>query len=180
MLSTTSGVIDVFWGTSVMIHSDSIFIRMSHVFISSLHQPQAERRLPIELVVPWLSKARATIRRVLLCVLGSIGVSRILLSSTAEQSFEGDVQVRTKSRLSKENKGNATGPESARESASTRDIIGRGSATESASTRASAKRDASLGIKATLTDRNPHDHLPTSKRDTNGAESARESASASI
>ena len=59
---------------------------------------------------------------------------------TAEQSFEGYVGVRTKIHLPKESRGDITGPESARGSASTRDTIGPESARESARARASAKR----------------------------------------
>ena len=73
-------------------------------------------------------------------------------------------------------KKDTTGLESARGSASTRDVTGSeipresarvwantdgGSATKSTRTRASAKRDASLGVEATLTEREPHNHLPS-------------------
>ena len=68
-------------------------------------------------------------------------------------SFEGDVQVRTKSHLPKESRRDTGGPESARESVSTCTNTHQESATESASTRASARRDANVGVEVILTDR---------------------------
>ena len=78
-------------------------------------------------------------------------------------------------------RGDTTGPERARDSASAWANTGRESATESASsTRASAKRDASRRVEATLMKREPRDPLPKqSRRDTTGSESARESVTAS-
>ena len=85
--------------------------------------------------------------------------------SITEQRFGGDVQVRMKNHLPKESRRGTTGTESAR---------------ENASTRVSAKRDASLGVEATLADREPHNHMSMeSRRDHTGPESSRESARAS-
>ena len=140
-----------------------------------------------------LSGARATIKILFSCVFGKFWVPGIVPSSIAEQSFEGDIQVRTTSHPLSESKGDATGPASARERTSTRYTTGsesvtesasswantdRGSATDSTRTRASTKRSASLGMEATLTDREPHDQPPKSRRDTTGFESARESEKA--
>ena len=92
------------------------------MFISSLHQPYPQhhssrvRSANAEIfdhtsLVPGLSGARATIRRLLFCVLEKLGFSRIPLSSTAEQSFVGDVRVRTTSHRSKRALGRAPAPE---------------------------------------------------------------------
>ena len=89
-------------------------------------------------MVPRLSGARATIRIFLFCVLEKKEVSGVSPCSTIkQQSFGGDAQVRMKYRRDN------TGPESTR---------------ESASTRASAKRDARLSVQETLTDKEPHEN----------------------
>ena len=54
--------------------------------------------------------------------------------------------LEAKNHLLKESRRDSTGPESANEGAS-------------ASTRARAKKDASLGVEATLTDREPHQNM---------------------
>ena len=72
------------------------------------------------------------IRRLLFCVLKNWRFSGILPSSAAKQSFERDVRVRTKSHLPKD-RGETIGPESAKESPSTRDTTNPESARESAS-----------------------------------------------
>ena len=71
------------------------------------------------LVVQGLSEDRATIRRLLFCVLKKLKFYGILPSrKKAEQSFEGDIHIRTKSHLPNESRGDTTGPEIARDSAS--------------------------------------------------------------
>ena len=133
--------------------------------ISSLYQlhpqHQSPRVKPVNAetfdhtsVVPGLSRARATIGRLLSCVLENLRFPVNPFASTAEQSF-GDVRLRTKNRLSKESRRDNPSPDSTTRSASTRANIGRGSARESASTRISAKRDASLGVEPSLTNRKP-------------------------
>ena len=83
-------------------------------------------------------------------------MSEILSSSTTEQSFEGDVQVRMKIHLPKE----------------IQRALGRAPAPEP------APKWTRLGVKATLTDREPRNHLPKeSSRNNTGPDSARESAS---
>ena len=122
-------------------------------------------------MVPGLSGARATIRKLLFCVLENLGFSGILSSRTAEQSAAGDFRVRTKSHLSKDSRRDTIDPERTRESARTQINTGRESAREGTSTRASAKKDVVLGVEVTLTDREPHDYLPkNSKRDSRSRE----------
>ena len=75
-------------------------------------------RLSITLeAVPGLSGARATSKRLLFCILEKF-VCVEFYHPAQQQSFEGDVRVRTKSRLPKDNRRNITGQESAKESAS--------------------------------------------------------------
>ena len=73
--------------------------------------------------------------------------------------------MKIKSHLPEDYRRDTTGPERARQNGSAWGNTSRGSAAESANTKASAKRDASLGVEATLIDREPHDSLPKSRRD---------------
>ena len=75
-------------------------------------------RLSIALgVITGLSGARATIRRLLFRILEKFGCVEFY-HPAQQQSFEGDVRVRTKSRLPNDNRRNITGQESPKKSAS--------------------------------------------------------------
>ena len=110
----------------------------------SQHQPShvrpvnAETFDPTSDVVPGLSGARGTIRRLLFCVLENLGSWEFNQHSRALEEMFGQG---VKSHLPKESRSGNTGAESTRESTS----IG-----------ASTKRDASLGVEAILTDRELH------------------------
>ena len=120
------------------------------------------------------------IKRLLFCVLEKLRFSEIYPSSTAEQKFEGDVRVRTKSHLPKECSGDTTGQRA----------LGRARVPETLPVQRGIERapkpepeprgTLAWEWRQSWRKGSPHGHLPKkSRRDTMGSESARENTRAS-